>query len=544
MKHMRSLCRVALGATLVALLGAGKAPSGGCSSGVSVLVRGAPLHGANGLRFDAADRLHVASLFGREIATLDPRSGEIIDRLTLSDGVETPDDLAVGPDGALYWTAIASGQIGRRSANGVVDTVARLPRGVNSIAFSPDGRLFVGLCIIGAGLFEIDPEGNVPPRSIREFPGERCGVNAFDIGADGLIYGPRFFASEVVAIDPDTGDMRTVANGFRVPAAAKFDAQGVLHVVDTGSGELWQVDVETGEKNLLANIPVNTDNLAFDASGTIFVSSYDDGSIHEVSSDGTLREVSPGGLAQPGGVAVLGDRLFVADHYSLVEFDAASGRERDVQKSVIGFSELAEPLTVSPAGQNLILSSWTANAVQIWNPATAQVIESHFDFSVPLNAISFRGGLAVAELGTGRVVLERGGRRTTLIDELRVPAGLVAQGSTLYVSDAAAGTITRVTPGGQRIVARDLDGPEGLAWGSHGSLLVVEAGAGRVSAVDPTSGERRVLADGLALGLPGIPGFPPTYLFNGIATDASGRVYVSGDVDNVVYVLSESKRPH
>jgi sugar lactone lactonase YvrE len=544
MKHMRSLSRVAFGVAVMAMLGAGKAPFAGCSTGVSVLVRGAPLHGANGIAFDSSDRLHVASVVGREIVTMDPNSGEILDRLTRSDGVETPDDLAFGPDGALYWTAIIPGQVVRRSIEGVVDTVASLGPGANPIAFSPDGRLYVGRCILAAGLFELDPDGNAPPRSIREFPNERCGVNAFDVGADGLIYAPRFFASEVVAIDPDTGDMRTVADGFGVPAAVKFDAHGVLHVVDTAFGELWQVDIATGEKHLLADIPVNTDNLAFDASGGIFVSSYDDGSIHEVLSDGTLREVSPGGLTQPGGVAILGKRLFVADHYSLVEFDAASGRERDVQKSVIGFSPLAEPMTVSAAGRNLISSSWTANAVQVWNPVTDQVVESHFDFNIPLNAISFRGGLAVAELGTGSVVLEQDGTRTTLIDGLLVPTGLAAEGSTLYVADAAAGTITRVTRHDRRVVARELAAPEGLAWSTRGRLLVVESGAGRVSEVDLGSGERRVLADGLALGLPSVPGLPPTFLFNGIATDTTGRVYVSGDVDNVVYVLSEPHPRH
>jgi sugar lactone lactonase YvrE len=150
----------------------------------------------------------------------------------------------------------------------------------------------------------------------------------------------------------------------------------------------------------------------------------------------------------------------------------------------------------------------------------------------------------VAELGTGRVVLEQGGERTTLIDDLLVPAGLATEGSTLYVADAAAGTITRVTRRDQRVVARDLAGPEGLAWSKRGHLLVVEAGAGRVSEVDPRSGERRVVADGLALGLPSVPGLPPTFLFNGIATDASGRMYVTGDVDNVVYVLSEGHHGH
>ena len=69
-------------------------------------MQGSPLHGANGIMFDANDQLYIASVFGREIVVMDPETGEITDILGVAQGVEGPDYLTFGPDGSLYWTAI------------------------------------------------------------------------------------------------------------------------------------------------------------------------------------------------------------------------------------------------------------------------------------------------------------------------------------------------------------------------------------------------------------------------------------------------------
>jgi sugar lactone lactonase YvrE len=530
---------LALTASLPGLVHARGNESPACPtpSSISIRVQGAPIHGANGLRFDADGHLHIASAFGREIVVMDPQSGAILDRYTGADGVETPDDLAFGPDGSLYWTAIATGQVGRRTPDGAFSSVAQLPAGVNPITFSPDGRLFVGLCLLGAGLFEVDPTGSTAPRSIRDFPGERCATNGFDFGPDGLLYGPRFFESEVVSINVDSGEMLTVADGFGVPSAAKFDHAQRLHVIDIERGELVRVDIKSGKKHRVARVPRNTDNLVFDETDRVYISGADDGAIREVLANGSLREVSPGGLAFPGGIAVSGEHFFVADHFALVEFDNATGRERSRETSIIDVSALAEPMTVAVAGQNLVLTSWRSNTVQIWDPARARVVQTFADFGVPLNAISFEGGLAVSELLSGSVVLERGGQRTTLAAGLLVPTGLASDGSSLYVADWAAGTITRVSRHGSSVIASGLAGPEGLALDGPRRLLVVESGARRLSEIDLHTGVSRVLADELALGLPPIPGVPPTFAFNGVAVDRAGTAYVTGDVDNVVYAI-------
>jgi hypothetical protein len=48
-----------------------------------------------------------------------------------------------------------------------------------------------------------------------------------------------------------------------------------------------------------------------------------------------------------------------------------------------------------------------------------------------------------------------------------------------------------------------------------------------------------VVAEGLPLGMPASPSMPPTWVFNGIAVGPSGAIYVTTDVRNAVYRITE-----
>lgn len=518
-----------------------------------VLARGAALHGANGMMFDRHDRLHIASVAGREIVVMDPQTGAILDRLGPDRGVEGPDDLTFGPDGALYWTSFFTGAVGRRTPDGTVSTVAQLLPGVGAITFSDDGRLFVAVSFPGPGgvdaLYELDPNGATPPRLIAQDLG---GLNAMDWGPDGFLYGPLNFRGQVVRINVDSGAITPVADGFGRPTAAKFDARGRLHVVDQLSGKVVRVNVATGRKAVVAELTPGLDNLAFDSRDRLFVSSFQDGFIAEIKPDGEVRMVSGGGMILPGGVAALPrgrdhESVFVADLFSLREFDAQTGRQRSIERGFTGSSQLISPVfTVAPDGDRLLLSSSFGNAVQLWDPATHAPAATYSGFAVPLNAIRFQGDLIVAELGSGSVVRARGANpteRATLATGLGVPAGLAATDDDLWVGDWATGSVLQVVADGQplappRVVAEHLAAPEGLTVAPEGSsLLVVESGAGRLVRIDLATGRVSTVAEGLALGAQGIPGLPPTWSFNGVAVGQSGAIYVSGDKADVLYRL-------
>lgn len=252
--------------------------------------------GANGLFFDAEDQLYVASAAGGKIWVLDRDSGETRDILGREQGVLSPDDVTIGPLGTVYFTNILHGTVMSLSAEGKVREVADLGWGVNSITLDDAGSLWVGRDFLGDGLYELDPEGQREPRTVIAKPGW---INAMDFGPDGLLYGPVYTQLMVARIDPAMGEMTTVADQFKTMIhAVKFDNRGRLHVLEGFPGRVLRIDLESGEQTVLASYGLGFDNLAFDSSGRLFVSSFFDGSVHEVMEDRALREIrAPSGAA-------------------------------------------------------------------------------------------------------------------------------------------------------------------------------------------------------------------------------------------------------
>lgn len=537
------LTLLVLGALLISACQPIQAPEAGAQAPtfkVEVLAKGAPIPGANGLSFGPDGNLYIGSVGGRAIIVMNPETGAILKRMGPDNGVEGADDLIFGPDGTLYWTALMTGEVGRMTPAGA-KTTQKVALGVNPITFSKDGRMFVALDFLGDGLYELDPTFVKPPRLLAEKLGF---LNAFAFGPDGYLYGPIYTQGKLVRIDVNANPVKieTFANGFGIPVAVKFDAQGRLHALDQATGEVMRIDLKTKVKTVLATLPPGLDNLTFDAHGRLFVSHANAGTIFEVKADGTARTVSPGGMTGTGGVAVVqkngGETVYVSSVFTLHEFDAQTGKP-------MGVTGL-DTLTVAPDGTNLLLSSWFANVISIWDPATHKTVALYKDFAVPINAIRFQGDLIVAELGTHSVVRAKGAdptQRTPLATQLGVPTGLAATENELWVSDFATGKVLQLVAAGKvlaepKVIATGLVTPEGLALTKDGQLLVVESGAHRLSAIDLATGQVTSLVTGLGLGMAGPPSVPPPWTFNGVAVSPAGTIYVNGDIDNVLYRIT------
>ena len=509
----------------------------------NVLLQGASIHGSNGMIFDSNDKLYIASVLGREIVVLDPEKGEVLKRIGVDQGVEGPDDLIFGPDGSLYWTSITTGEVGRISPDGV-KTSQMVKLGVNPITFSDDGRLFVALCFYGDALYELDPYLINPPRLIAENLGF---LNGFDFGSDGFLYGPIWTKGQVVKVDVESGSVTPVIDGLGTPAATKFDSQMRLHVVDYQNGNVLRIDTNTGIKQVIATGKPYLDNLAFSSRDKLFVSNAVDGSVHEIIANGKTRTVIRGGMVLPGGVAVMarpdgGESVFVADFWSIREIDGLTGEEVGLYKSGVG-----NPLTVSHDGENLVLSSSAGgNTVRVWNPIEQKVIENYRGFASPMNALRFQDDLIVTELGTkegaGRIVRVNEEERETIADCFSIPIGIATDGDNLWISDFSTGKITQIAANGKLLqkpitIVASLSFPEGLAVDSDGNLLVVETGTKRLLHVDTHLNPpvTSIVAEGLDITSGTIPGWPPTWTFNGVAVGPSGTIYVTGDAGSLLY---------
>jgi sugar lactone lactonase YvrE len=500
------------------------------------LVPPSEFHGVHGLAFDSQDRLYAGSVVGHSIYSVDTASGSVKSFVGAPEGMA--DDLVFLADGTVVWTSIQHGVVRARKGDGPVRKLADLVS-VNSINVRKDGRLFAAQVFGGDGLWEIDPAGSKPPRLILRDLG---GFNGFDVGPDGMLYGPLWFKHEVVRIDPDSGALTVVADGFETPAAANFDSKWNLYVLDTARGEVIRVDIRSGTKHVVARLATALDNLAIDSRDRMFVSNMADNGIQEVDvRTGAVRQVVKGTLAIPLGIAAVTDgsrdTLYVADVFALRSIDASQGKVTDIARSHAAGTPIGYPVAITASPRYVIVTN-NEGPVQRYERRTMRLIQSWTDTHAG-NAIQMPSGvLIVAETARGKLSRITGAadgeERSEIVGDLLAPLGLAIAGdNAVYVSEMAAGRVSRVdvNTGARRVIARGLDRPQGIATDGP-AVIVVEAGKRQLLRVEPQSGAIETIARGLPVGLPNVP-----ITLAAVAVGAGGTIYVTSDVENSIWRL-------
>jgi len=469
-----------------------------------LLIPGSAMHGVHGLAFDADGNLYGASLTGYSIYRIDRDSGAVTTEVGVPLG--NSDDLAFGPDGLMAWTAGAFGAVHARGADGEVRVLATGLPGVNSINFSPDGRLFVTRVFGGDALYEIDLNGKAEPRLIAKKLG---GLNGFEATADGQIYGPLFFGKRVVRVDVETGEVTDVADGFTVPAAVNIDQNNNLYVVDYATGEVTRIGLDDGEREVIAELEPPADNLAIDARGWVYVSNPAFNRITEINPEtGATREIVGGRLSSPGGLAIHQhegrDALFIADFWG--------NRYADPETGTITMFPSPPGVTASAGiamndAYYALASIWPIGAVYIVERESNQRLKI-----VPVGApyeMEFLadGSLLVTDYKNGSLLRLAAGKdrgKTIVADSLDGPVGLARAGAdAVYLSEYDSGRILRVAllDGARSEIATGLDRPEGIAVDADGDLIIAETGRDRLLELNPETGGMRVIGEGIPMGL-------------------------------------------
>ena len=510
-------------------------------------IKGAVFEGANGVYFDKEDRLHIASVTGRNIGVVNTETGAIIDSYGPEQGIEGPDDLVIAEDGTIYFTSILTGEVGRRTPSGEV-TKQMVAPGINPITLSEDGRLFAALDFSGDGLYELDPELKNPPKLIIK---ELGWLNGFDFGPDGKLYGPIWSKGHIVKIDVDKAKLDVIVDDLATPAAVKFNSKGELFTIDHFTGSVWKIDPTSGDKTEVAKIFGGADNLAFNSKDELFISSAQDGGVIQVNMDGTTRTVIENSFGNAGDIAIIDNQLWVPDILSLKSYDKNTGKAGDVMRHMIGRPGIMGPFTIDHEAGKIAMTSWFGNEVQVWDLQANKAIADYHDFPVPINAILTDGALIVAELGLapGKAKISRqiGEKREVLMDATKgliVPAGLAATNGNLYASDFYTGTIFQITENNElldapKVIAQGLKQPEGLTIGPKGNLLVAETGMNQVVSINSSNGEKTVLADNIPMGVPAVENMPPTWKMTEVTYDSEGNLFVPSDVENTIYKLEK-----
>ena len=536
----RLLRRTAIAIALVSVVACGRtaAPPPPTYTVTRLAGGASTFHGVHGLRVGWDGTLYAASVIGQSIYAVNPATGAATTFVGPPHGMA--DDIAIAPDdGTFVWTAIEDGIVHARAPDGTLRRLMEGQKGVNAVSFSRDGaRLFVSLVFYGDALYELDRTGVAPPRRILENLG---GLNGFEVGADGMIYGPLVFKNQVVRIDPDSGELTVIADGFSSPGAVKLDFKGSAYVLESATRRVLRVDLRTGQKTPVATLSHGVDNLAFDATRTrLFVSLSEVNGIAEVNvATGAVREVvKPAALTSPTGLAVMTvngvDTIYLGDLFGGVK--VIDGRTAAISATPV---EIFQPAHVSATDRHLIVVSQVFGAIQRIDRASFAKLAEWTGLKSPGDALEApNGDIFVAETGSGSILRITGpgpADRRAVVTGLGGPVGLAWAGpSTMYVTETTAGQVTRIdlASGSKTVLAEGLARPEGIAVTADGDLLVVEVGAKRVIRISPPGGDRTIVAANLPIGL----SYGPS-LYRGIAVTPSA-VYINSDVENAIYKLT------
>jgi sugar lactone lactonase YvrE len=485
------------------------------------------LGGANGMTIGPDGRLYVTQVFASQVTAIDVESGAHEVFSPLGSGIIAPDDGYFGADGTFYATEPFTGRVTARDADGSYRVVHDDLPGANGVTMDHAGRrLFIDEFRPGGRLMELNPAGGAEPTFFME---DLNGPNAPSMGPDGRIYFPQVFANEIWVYDIDAGRGQLLFDDLSVPTAVKFDSRGRIVVSESGAGLITAIDVETGVRETLAEVPTGIDNVSVGANDRIFVSHYVSGRVAEETGN-RHRILSEPGLLGPHGLAIGQDgNLLLADGLSVASVNAAGDIER-LLTLLIELHTLA--IGVSPLGDDLAVLAITGEILLYRRGSTEPaVLVGGLDAPTSIVADG-PNSVLVVERGAGKITrVNADGGTDSVATGMRGPNAVArADTGSMFVTQSA---IVEVLDkdGARRGVIEGFSDAQGLA-ATGGTLLVADVSTHELVAVDIESGSREVAVTGAPIGQP-VAGVVPAG-FCSICPDGTGGFYVGANGDGSV----------
>ncbi|MBI5552187.1 MAG: SMP-30/gluconolactonase/LRE family protein [Desulfobacterales bacterium] len=496
-----------------------------------------PFPGVNGATVGSDGHLYVTHTGNGTITRIDLATLKPSVFVPAHAGVFIPDDIAADDKGNLYVTGTTPlvGEVYRIDKNGVKTIIASGMAAPNGIEYNPrNGRLFVTECFQGNRIYEVDPAGRKPARLLvdKDVVPVPEGFG-FDPDTNDLIV-PDMGSGKILRIHPDTGAIAPIAEKFSAPIALTVGPDKMAYIPELG-GAVYKMALDGTRREKIAQLVPGLDNVAMTPKGRLFVTSYWDATVFEVTTDGSGRfeRLFANGPNQPVGIVAKADSLLVADAIMVRNLEA--GVYQPTKLNAWASHGMPLPLSLADGpGNQVVWTDCIHGAVALGDPAGGQFQGLAGELKLPMAALMSTAGteLYVAEYGAGRIsaIKLADGTPAELATDLQGPLALALIGERLYVAEAKAGRISAVDlrTGRKEVLLSALVGkPGALANDGQGRLLVLDGAGQKLLRIDPQTLAVSVVAAHLPIAYGTVGSYPPVEFALPMTVDRQGNVWLT-----------------
>jgi sugar lactone lactonase YvrE len=503
---------------------------------VARLVNDTLFPGCNGATIGLDGALYVVHTSTGTTTRIDLKTMKAANFVPPYAGTFITDDITSDDKGNFYSTGTTPivGEVYRLDKNGVKTVIAKGLTAPNGIQYNKrTGRLFTSECFQANRVFELDPTGAKEPRLlVKENLIPVPEGFDFDPDTNDLII-PDMGTGKILRVHPDTGVIKTIAEGFAAPIALKVGPDKMAYFPQLG-GAVYRLSLDGKKREKLAQIAPGLDNLAITPEGRLFITSYWDATVYEVATDGSgkFKTLFPKGPNQINGILLKNGKVLISD--AIMIRTVENGKY--VPTKLNAWAAHGMPLPIGLAdgpGDQVFWPDAVNNAVAIGDPAKGEFKAIAGGLNRPMAVLMSKTEpkIYVAEYGAGQIteVSLKDGAKKVLAAGLEGPLGLALIDNLLYVAEAKPGRISKVDPanGKKEVFLAGVVGKVGaLGNDPAGNLLALDGASGRLFRINPKNLAISIVAENLPVGYGTAGSYPAVEFPAAMTVSPKGDIYI------------------